>query len=264
MNTKIFERPVSKRCVRWWSPDSASHCCPSSLWIRRSDPSAASPFGDSPILRRPAPSAPCGASPAPVPRSSARCSTSWIGSWRARLKRRDSRMAKPRPATRQTAASRSVQSADWAFHADDDAVLAALVSGRHSQEFSCANTSARSPTRNCRRFAAGRKAGQEAARSEGADTSPGIMAARRRRATRCRRQRPIAAGRAAALSREEGLDRSAGRMAAGRLTDPGAPGRRASGAARRSGVLFCCSPVRKAQASARDRQKAARRKLPRL
>jgi pimeloyl-ACP methyl ester carboxylesterase len=42
-------------------------------------------------------------------------------------------MAKPRPATRQTAASRSVQNADWAFHADDDAVLDALVSGRHSQ-----------------------------------------------------------------------------------------------------------------------------------
>jgi pimeloyl-ACP methyl ester carboxylesterase len=42
-------------------------------------------------------------------------------------------MAKPRPATRQTAALRSLQRADWAFHADDDAVLAALVSGRHSQ-----------------------------------------------------------------------------------------------------------------------------------
>ena len=42
-------------------------------------------------------------------------------------------MAKRRPATRQTAASRSVQNADWAFHADDDAVLDALVSGRHAQ-----------------------------------------------------------------------------------------------------------------------------------
>jgi pimeloyl-ACP methyl ester carboxylesterase len=42
-------------------------------------------------------------------------------------------MAKRRPATRQTSASRSVQSADWAFHADDDAVLDALVSGRHAQ-----------------------------------------------------------------------------------------------------------------------------------
>lgn len=30
-------------------------------------------------------------------------------------------------------ASRSVNSADWAFHADDDAVLDALVSGRHAQ-----------------------------------------------------------------------------------------------------------------------------------
>ena len=42
-------------------------------------------------------------------------------------------MAKHRPATRQTSPSRSVQSADWAFHADDDAVLDALVSGRHAQ-----------------------------------------------------------------------------------------------------------------------------------
>jgi pimeloyl-ACP methyl ester carboxylesterase len=42
-------------------------------------------------------------------------------------------MAKRRPATRQTSASRSVQNADWAFHADDDAVLDALVSGRHAQ-----------------------------------------------------------------------------------------------------------------------------------
>src|SRR5258708_16186374 len=37
------------------------------------------------------------------------------------------------PATRRTSASRSVQNADWAFHADDDAVLDALVSGRHAQ-----------------------------------------------------------------------------------------------------------------------------------
>jgi pimeloyl-ACP methyl ester carboxylesterase len=42
-------------------------------------------------------------------------------------------MAKRRPATRRTAASRSVQNADWAFHADDDAVLDALSSGRHAQ-----------------------------------------------------------------------------------------------------------------------------------
>jgi pimeloyl-ACP methyl ester carboxylesterase len=38
-------------------------------------------------------------------------------------------MAKRRPATRRTA----VQNADWAFHADDDAVLDALSSGRHAQ-----------------------------------------------------------------------------------------------------------------------------------
>src|SRR5258708_13524616 len=42
-------------------------------------------------------------------------------------------MAKRGPATRRTSASRSVQNADWAFHADDDAVLDALVSGRHAQ-----------------------------------------------------------------------------------------------------------------------------------
>ena len=42
-------------------------------------------------------------------------------------------MAKRRPATRPSPASRSVQSADWAFHADDAAVLDALVSGRHAQ-----------------------------------------------------------------------------------------------------------------------------------
>ena len=42
-------------------------------------------------------------------------------------------MAKRRPATRRISASRSVQNADWAFHADDDAVLDALVSGRHAQ-----------------------------------------------------------------------------------------------------------------------------------
>jgi pimeloyl-ACP methyl ester carboxylesterase len=42
-------------------------------------------------------------------------------------------MATRRPAARQTPASRSVQNADWAFHADDRAVLDALVSGRHAQ-----------------------------------------------------------------------------------------------------------------------------------
>jgi pimeloyl-ACP methyl ester carboxylesterase len=40
-------------------------------------------------------------------------------------------MTKRRPATRRASASRSAVSADWAFHADDDAVLGALVSGRH-------------------------------------------------------------------------------------------------------------------------------------
>src|SRR5260221_86175 len=119
VNPKIFARPVSKLCVKWWSPVSALHCCPSSRWNRRSDRSEVSPFGDSPIRRRPAPSARCGASPAPVPRSSPRYATSWIGSWRARLKVRDSGMAKRRPAARRTPASRSVRNADWAFHADD-------------------------------------------------------------------------------------------------------------------------------------------------
>ncbi len=42
-------------------------------------------------------------------------------------------MAKRRPAARRTPASRSVRNADWAFHADDDEVLEALVSGRHAQ-----------------------------------------------------------------------------------------------------------------------------------
>src|SRR3981189_2734549 len=42
-------------------------------------------------------------------------------------------MATRRPATRQAPASRSLRIADWAFHADDAAVLDALVSGRHAQ-----------------------------------------------------------------------------------------------------------------------------------
>ncbi len=42
-------------------------------------------------------------------------------------------MAQRRPAARRIPASRSATSADWAFHAADDAVLAALVSGRHAQ-----------------------------------------------------------------------------------------------------------------------------------
>jgi pimeloyl-ACP methyl ester carboxylesterase len=42
-------------------------------------------------------------------------------------------MATRRPATRQAPASRSLQIADWAFHADDGAVLDALISGRHVQ-----------------------------------------------------------------------------------------------------------------------------------
>src|ERR1700736_6371144 len=42
-------------------------------------------------------------------------------------------MATRRPATRPKAVSRSVRNADWAFHADDHAVLDALVSGRHAQ-----------------------------------------------------------------------------------------------------------------------------------
>jgi pimeloyl-ACP methyl ester carboxylesterase len=42
-------------------------------------------------------------------------------------------MATRRPAARQTPASRSVQNADWAFHAGDREVLDALVSGRHAQ-----------------------------------------------------------------------------------------------------------------------------------
>jgi pimeloyl-ACP methyl ester carboxylesterase len=42
-------------------------------------------------------------------------------------------MATRRPATRQAPASRSLQIADWAFHADDGAVLDALISGRHAQ-----------------------------------------------------------------------------------------------------------------------------------
>jgi pimeloyl-ACP methyl ester carboxylesterase len=37
------------------------------------------------------------------------------------------------PAPRRLHASRSAMNADWAFHADDDAVFAALVSGRHAQ-----------------------------------------------------------------------------------------------------------------------------------
>jgi len=42
-------------------------------------------------------------------------------------------MAKRRPAARRTPAPRSVRNADWAFHADDDEVLDALVSGLHAQ-----------------------------------------------------------------------------------------------------------------------------------
>jgi pimeloyl-ACP methyl ester carboxylesterase len=42
-------------------------------------------------------------------------------------------MAARRPATRPTPVSRAVRNADWAFHADDGAVLDALVSGRHAQ-----------------------------------------------------------------------------------------------------------------------------------
>lgn len=42
-------------------------------------------------------------------------------------------MAKRRPATRHISASRALENADWAFHADDDAVLDALVSGRHAR-----------------------------------------------------------------------------------------------------------------------------------
>ena len=42
-------------------------------------------------------------------------------------------MAQRRPAARRTPAPRSVRSADWAFHAGDDEVLGALVSGRHAQ-----------------------------------------------------------------------------------------------------------------------------------
>ena len=42
-------------------------------------------------------------------------------------------MAQRRLAARRTSASQSARSADWAFHADDDAVLDALVSGRHAR-----------------------------------------------------------------------------------------------------------------------------------
>src|ERR1700730_17182012 len=42
-------------------------------------------------------------------------------------------MATSRPAVRRPNASRSARIADWAFHADDHAVLDALVSGRHAQ-----------------------------------------------------------------------------------------------------------------------------------
>jgi pimeloyl-ACP methyl ester carboxylesterase len=42
-------------------------------------------------------------------------------------------MATRRPATRPLPVSSSVRNADWAFHADDGAVLDALVSGRHAQ-----------------------------------------------------------------------------------------------------------------------------------
>jgi pimeloyl-ACP methyl ester carboxylesterase len=42
-------------------------------------------------------------------------------------------MAARRPATRPTPVSRSGRNADWAFHADDGAVLDALVSGRHAR-----------------------------------------------------------------------------------------------------------------------------------
>lgn len=43
------------------------------------------------------------------------------------------KIAKRRPAVRPARPSRSAESADWAFHADDEAVLDALVSGRHAQ-----------------------------------------------------------------------------------------------------------------------------------
>jgi len=42
-------------------------------------------------------------------------------------------MAQRRPTARRTPAPRSARSADWAFHAGDDEVLAALVNGRHAQ-----------------------------------------------------------------------------------------------------------------------------------
>jgi pimeloyl-ACP methyl ester carboxylesterase len=42
-------------------------------------------------------------------------------------------MAQRRPAARRIPASQAARNADWAFHADDDAVLDALVSGRHAQ-----------------------------------------------------------------------------------------------------------------------------------
>src|ERR1700686_2524022 len=45
-------------------------------------------------------------------------------------------MATSRPTVRRPNASRSARIADWAFHADDDAVLDALVSGRHAETLS--------------------------------------------------------------------------------------------------------------------------------
>ena len=62
---RTFAPPVWRLCVRWWSPDSASRCCRRWPWNRLSARSAASPSGSSASPHPRAPSAPCGASPAP-------------------------------------------------------------------------------------------------------------------------------------------------------------------------------------------------------
>jgi pimeloyl-ACP methyl ester carboxylesterase len=126
-------------------------------------------------------------------------------------------MAKRRPAAPPAQPSRSAESADWAFHADDDAVFEALVSGRHVRSLR-EYFGAPAYARLSRLAAAARHA--KKARGPKILILPGIMGSR------------IGAGRGAA---SEVLWMDPLRIAAGRLTGLALP----SGKALRAvGVLL--------------------------
>jgi len=80
-------------------------------------------------------------------------------------------MARRRTSARGAYPSRASREANWAFRADDDAVLDALVSGRHAA--ACASTSARRRMHNCP-CSPRREAGPAAERTQ-VLILPGIM-----------------------------------------------------------------------------------------